>query len=310
MKRLLALLLLAVIPVTASAQVYNKFGPATGVLKGSTSTYQTSAAAASDITGLFSGTCNSSTFLRGDNSCATPASGGTPGGVDGNVQFNSSGSFGGNNALFWDNSAFRLTINGWSSKTDPFLWLHAASGATAGESIQFDDTNNSHDYVRINYSGAHFTFGASNSSGASLDDGFDMVTSSNTVQSTTLKANGGSALGINSSGAVNVNGSSGTTGKVLTSHGFAAATWDGVYDSATSASVGGGALAAGACASQATSVASAVPNQGVVVTPDTYPGDGFYWVGYVDSFGSVTVKICSVIGGTPTASVYEIRVFK
>jgi hypothetical protein len=41
---------------------------------------------------------------------ACPGSGGTPGGVSGNVQFNSTGSFGGDNALFWDNTNKRLGI--------------------------------------------------------------------------------------------------------------------------------------------------------------------------------------------------------
>jgi hypothetical protein len=59
------------------AQTYNLFKPANGVLKGSTTTYVTSAAAASDIFGLFSGTCSSSTYLRGDGACASPPGVGT-----------------------------------------------------------------------------------------------------------------------------------------------------------------------------------------------------------------------------------------
>lgn len=58
------------------AATFNLFAPATGLLKGSTSTYITTAAASSDILSLFSGTCNSSTFLRGDGQCQTPAGGG------------------------------------------------------------------------------------------------------------------------------------------------------------------------------------------------------------------------------------------
>lgn len=58
---------------TGWGQVYTKFGPVTGVLKGDVSTYQTSAAVAADIIGLYTGTCNSSTFLNGAGACATPA---------------------------------------------------------------------------------------------------------------------------------------------------------------------------------------------------------------------------------------------
>lgn len=57
----------------ASAQVYTRFGPANGILKGNVSTYQTTAAASSDVIGLWTGTCNASTFLKGDGSCATPS---------------------------------------------------------------------------------------------------------------------------------------------------------------------------------------------------------------------------------------------
>lgn len=62
---------------TAGAQVsYNRFAPANGVLKGNTATYVTMPAASSDIIGLWTGTCSSATFLRGDGSCQTPAGGG------------------------------------------------------------------------------------------------------------------------------------------------------------------------------------------------------------------------------------------
>lgn len=47
-----------------------------GLLKGN-GTSAFSAAAAADVYGLWSGTCNSSTFLRGDGSCQSPGGGGT-----------------------------------------------------------------------------------------------------------------------------------------------------------------------------------------------------------------------------------------
>lgn len=50
-------------------QVYNKYGPANGVQKGSTATYQNTAAVAADIYGLWSGTCNATTFLSGAGAC-------------------------------------------------------------------------------------------------------------------------------------------------------------------------------------------------------------------------------------------------
>lgn len=69
-KILLAALLLA--SGAAHAQLYSKFGPVTGVLKGNVSSPQTSVAASSDIIGLWTG-CTGSNFLRGDGTCAAPA---------------------------------------------------------------------------------------------------------------------------------------------------------------------------------------------------------------------------------------------
>lgn len=59
-----------------SAATFNLFSPASGVLKGNPSTYVTSAATSTDIRSLWTGTCNSTTFLRADGACAA-AGGGT-----------------------------------------------------------------------------------------------------------------------------------------------------------------------------------------------------------------------------------------
>jgi hypothetical protein len=67
MKTLLRLLCL--MPALVSAQAFNLFQPATGILKGSASTYVTTAAASSDVISLWTGTCNATTFLRADGSC-------------------------------------------------------------------------------------------------------------------------------------------------------------------------------------------------------------------------------------------------
>ncbi len=70
--------LTATVASVALAAVFTKFSPATGILKGAATTYVTTAAASSDITATFSGTCNSTTFLRGDGACAS-AGGATTG---------------------------------------------------------------------------------------------------------------------------------------------------------------------------------------------------------------------------------------
>jgi hypothetical protein len=92
MKRYLPLLLL--LPAIALAAFYPLFGPVTGILKGSATSPQTSAAVASDVVALFS-TCSGTQYLGADGACHTPSGGGTPGGSSGDVQYNGSGSFAG-----------------------------------------------------------------------------------------------------------------------------------------------------------------------------------------------------------------------
>lgn len=74
----LGLMALAV-ALVARADTFNLFQPASGVLKGDSSTYVTTAAVSSDIRALWGGTCDGTTYLRGDGSCQTPpgAGGGT-----------------------------------------------------------------------------------------------------------------------------------------------------------------------------------------------------------------------------------------
>lgn len=82
MKKLFAnlslLAALLALSAVADAQVYTKFGPANGVLKGSTTTFQTTAATSTDITSLWSGTCDVTTFLRGGGACTLLAGGDIP----------------------------------------------------------------------------------------------------------------------------------------------------------------------------------------------------------------------------------------
>jgi hypothetical protein len=75
-------------------------------------------------------------------------------------------------------------------------------------------------------------------------------------------------------------------------------------------SIGGSALAAGACTSGTVSVTGATTSMAVVATPVTYPGDGMAWRPYVSAAGTVTVKVCANIAGTPTASTYNVRVIQ
>jgi hypothetical protein len=74
--------------------------------------------------------------------------------------------------------------------------------------------------------------------------------------------------------------------------------------------IGGSPLPAGSCASGGASIAHATTAMVVVATPQTYPGDGFIWTGSVATEGLVTVKLCAIAAGTPTASTYNIRVLQ
>lgn len=63
----------------AVAGTFNIFQPSTGILVGNSNTYVTTAATSSNVRGLWSGTCDATTYLRGDGSCQAPP--GTGGGT-------------------------------------------------------------------------------------------------------------------------------------------------------------------------------------------------------------------------------------
>jgi len=78
--------------------------------------------------------------------------------------------------------------------------------------------------------------------------------------------------------------------------------------SGTSASIGGGALIAGQCATTTTTVTGATTSMVALIDPNTYPGDGTIWDAQVTSANTVTSKVCAIIALTPNASTYNIRV--
>lgn len=80
--------------------------------------------------------------------------------------------------------------------------------------------------------------------------------------------------------------------------------------SATTGSIGGGLLSAGACTSGTVAVTSSTTAMAVAVSPNTYPGDGSEFFGYVSANGTVTVKVCALVAVTPAASTYNVRVIQ
>lgn len=82
--------------------------------------------------------------------------------------------------------------------------------------------------------------------------------------------------------------------------------------SGTTGSIGGSALANGACATGTVSVTGAAVGQAVCAGPNTFPGAGFNWEAYVSASGTVTVEVCNATGAsnTPTASTYNVQVLE
>lgn len=69
MKRLISLILGLSLSLSTYGAVFNQFAPATGILKGNSSSYITTAAVWADLSTLLTGTCNNTVFVRGDGSC-------------------------------------------------------------------------------------------------------------------------------------------------------------------------------------------------------------------------------------------------
>lgn len=79
---------------------------------------------------------------------------------------------------------------------------------------------------------------------------------------------------------------------------------------ATSGTITPGILIAGACGSGTVAVTGSTTAMPVVASANTYPGDGVVPLAYVSSNGTVTVKVCAIIGLTPNASTYNVRVIQ
>jgi hypothetical protein len=99
-------------------------------------------------------------------------------------------------------------------------------------------------------------------------------------------------------------------GSATTWYQIGSGTGAGTTLSGTTSSIGGSALLAGACTSGTVAVTGSTTAMGVVATPVTYPGDGFDWEAFVSAAGTVTVKVCGFIAGTPVASAYNVRVLQ
>ncbi len=86
-----------------------------------------SSSTSASVIGKWTGTCNSSTFLRADGSCQTPAAG-SPGGSDTQVQYNGTGAFAGSANFTWTDGSSLLTING--TQTVNSIGVGTSAGST------------------------------------------------------------------------------------------------------------------------------------------------------------------------------------
>jgi hypothetical protein len=82
----------------------------------------------------------------------------------------------------------------------------------------------------------------------------------------------------------------------------------------TTGSIGGGALGAGACTTGTVAVTSSTTGMAVSVSPASDPQvdstHAVYWMGWVSTAGTVTVRVCAVLATTPNSVVYNVRVLQ
>lgn len=85
---------------------------------------------------------------------------------------------------------------------------------------------------------------------------------------------------------------------------------NGINFSGTTSSIGGSALTAGNCSSGTVTVAGAAPGMPVTVSTSngTFLGGSFNLQASVTSANTVTVNVCAVVAGTPTAETYVVNV--
>jgi hypothetical protein len=142
----------------------------------------------------------------------------------------------------------------------------------------------------------------SDGAGGSTGTGVVLPQGTNNSTSMTLYTNGVSDVWPEVGAATNltVSGSMTVGGRNLA---FAALT-------GTTGSLGGSPIGSGSCASTTVTIAGANVGNIALTTPNTYPGNGFYWQAYVSAANTVTVNVCSTLSGsnTPTASTYAVRV--
>lgn len=79
----------------------------------------------------------------------------------------------------------------------------------------------------------------------------------------------------------------------------------------TTTSLGGSALAAGACSSTTITQSGVGGTTQVLMTPSSGgPGNGFYWQAWGSASNTITAQVCAVVAGTPLAQTYTLKVYE
>jgi hypothetical protein len=149
---------------------------------------------------LATGTANSSTYLRGDQTwAAVPAA--TPGGSTTQVQYNNAGAFGGSANLVWDNTNARLGIG----TASPATRLHV----TSSTAVQ----------VRIEATGSSAGFQAFTNAGVNTVGALDFTSSAMIFYTGIGSASAAERMRIDSSGNVGIGTASPSRNLSITSSG-------------------------------------------------------------------------------------------
>jgi len=76
------------------------------------------------------------------------------------------------------------------------------------------------------------------------------------------------------------------------------------------ASMGGSVMTVGQTITATATVTGATTTMVAVCSPQSYPGAGFVWDAYISSANTVTARLTCVLAGTPTGSIYSVRVLE
>lgn len=186
-------------------------GTLTGIPKANGTSNYTLAASA-DVTGLWTGTCNASSFLRGDGACAAATT--APAGSDTFIQYNAAGVFAAAADLAWSYTTDTLNIG--TTALPPKIIPNAASGVNgAALTVQGGAAGATNVGGTLNLLGGVGGATSGNGGVVNVTGGASTVGNGGTVNITGGLGNGtnqnGGSLNIKSGNGVGTGGSGGIT---------------------------------------------------------------------------------------------------